>query len=62
MTTTKTTEGGHTKEVKQEPEVMTADKVVRLVTEVLHGMNPQPDPATIKDILAALQVKLHGEK
>lgn len=45
---------------KKEPVLHTDDQVLRLVTETIHEMNPQPDPATIKDILAALQAKLHA--
>lgn len=50
------------KEAKKEPKVYSSDQVLRLVTEVIHGVNPQPDPAVIKDVLNSLQAKLHEEK
>lgn len=50
------------KKATKPPDLYAPDQVLRLVTEVIHGMSPQPDPATIKDILNALQAKLHEGK
>lgn len=52
-------EGGHAKPAAK---VFGPNQVVKIVTEVLHGLRPQPDPTVIQEVIAQVQVRVHEKE